>query len=193
MQRYVMRRLSSAFAFVCMCICVGCTPITGEIDATKYDNSCLLNGDCVAIREGDACAECGCDNAAINRRDSSLYERDYERAANTCASSVGGALCGPCQGTRTVCVDNTCELLPQVSFYTEGRERSCQTVDDCALVPVGDPCSVCMCEQGAISATERENYMEEYNAVECGVREEACAADCALPELACQEGVCVAL
>ena len=69
----------------------GCTPITGEIDASSYDNSCLLNGDCVTIREGDACDECGCDNAAINRRDRSLYERDYERASNTCATPGVGS------------------------------------------------------------------------------------------------------
>jgi hypothetical protein len=169
----------------------GCTPITGEIDASSYDNSCLLNGDCVTIREGDACDECGCDNAAINRRDRSLYERDYERASNTCASSVGGVQCGACQAGRTVCVDNTCEFLPQTFFYTDSRERSCETVEDCALVPVGDPCSVCLCDQGAISAIARESYMEEFEAVECGVREEACAADCAQPELACQDGMCV--
>ena len=34
-------------------------------------------------------------------------------------------------------------------------------------------------------------YLEEFQAVECGVREEACAADCAQPELACEDGMCV--
>jgi len=80
------------------------------IEAATYDQTCQLDADCAAVYEGWRCgAECGCDNAAINKRDQVLYRFDQKKGClPESAFFVADCHC-PSYG-NPVCRQNRCVL-----------------------------------------------------------------------------------
>jgi hypothetical protein len=75
-----------------------------SIVASNYDQSCAADGDCVAVAEGDVCADslCWCPSQAINQRALSQYQTDVGgRARNVCDCALLGV---------PRCVAATCQI-----------------------------------------------------------------------------------
>ncbi len=118
------------------CLLVACSSSSSHqanIAASDYDQSCQQDDECVAVYEGDVCACGGCDNAAINASDSTAYSADRDAAQSTCPS---GQQCfdGACAQAATLCVHGSCEAY-QLDSVTDVIDRSCQSDEDCALMP----------------------------------------------------------
>jgi hypothetical protein len=71
-----------------------------QLSADDYDQSCVVDEDCVLIEVGDIC--CGCERAGINR--SALDE--YEDDRGTCTSECDIA----CAEVVTFCNGVVCDI-----------------------------------------------------------------------------------
>jgi hypothetical protein len=75
-----------------------------SIVASNYDQSCAVDSDCVAVAQGDVCADslCWCPSQAINQRALSQYETDVGgRVRNVCDCALLGV---------PRCVAATCQI-----------------------------------------------------------------------------------
>ena len=56
----------------------GGAPCTGgTIQASSYDQSCVADGDCAPVYQGDLCSSCFCPNAAIAQSALAKYQADF--------------------------------------------------------------------------------------------------------------------
>ncbi len=78
------------------CCLDACSPDAAVIQASSYDQTCVVDTDCADISEGSTCNACNfsCFNAAINVHSVPQYNSDtanlYPAAFNLCPSSCGG-------------------------------------------------------------------------------------------------------
>jgi hypothetical protein len=78
------------FAFFSVVNVGACTDDEADclVDASNYDQSCVVAEDCVIVTDGDLCSDCRCPRAVINRSGLSDFESDVAAAepspANTC-------------------------------------------------------------------------------------------------------------
>jgi hypothetical protein len=80
------------------------------IEASRYDQTCQTNTDCVSVYEGSRCgAECGCDNATINRQEQVRYSFDRARDCLS-ESAFFGPVCNCPSYGRPVCRQGRCVL-----------------------------------------------------------------------------------
>ncbi len=49
----------------------------GTIEASSYDQSCKVDGDCAAIYQGTLCSSCFCPNAAVDQGALAQYQADF--------------------------------------------------------------------------------------------------------------------
>lgn len=159
------------------------------ISAADYDQSCMINADCVQVQEGSLCAACGCSNAAINGKDKTKF--DAYAAGRTC-ETPSDVVCGACQETQAICEASKCAVAPRVHFSASSYKTTCAVKEDCVGVYVGEGCAACKCENGAIHKDDLAKYQEDRASARCGATGIACAADCAQVEVDCVEGMCQA-
>lgn len=102
-------------------VCAACPPSQAICEAKKcdvapvvtlgaagYKTSCALKEDCVAIFQGEGCAACKCDNAAINKEDLAAYQA--ERDAVRCGAT-GVACAADCAQAEVDCVEGVCQVV----------------------------------------------------------------------------------
>lgn len=157
----------------------------GDISASDYDQSCEFATDCELIYEGDPC-ECNvCFDGAINRSDLEAYQSDVVDAS----CEVMACPDVECEDTiRAFCIENVCEAKPTTLASTDDFDRSCDIAADCAGVFEGDVCAECQCPNAAVSASEVEQYREQFDPA-CAVPS---PCDCAETPISCNDGVCEA-
>lgn len=78
--------------------------------AENYDASCTSDNGCVAVFEGDACAVCGCPNAAISQGEAARYAGDAARLVELCGP-LPAAACGACLEPTVACVQGRCTVV----------------------------------------------------------------------------------
>ncbi|MDQ3334434.1 MAG: hypothetical protein M4D80_04680 [Myxococcota bacterium] len=78
--------------------------------ASRFDQSCTYNSDCVAVYEGSACAPCRCANAAIHRDALPKYRAEIGAYWACYAPEDCGADCQAVTGDAAICVANKCTL-----------------------------------------------------------------------------------
>ena len=81
-----------------------------KLSTAGFDKSCSADTDCVAVFEGNACAGCRCDNAAIAKS----AEKDYrkERAIREDRCTNVPPCDADCAQVSVVCNAGTCEVAP---------------------------------------------------------------------------------
>jgi hypothetical protein len=167
------------------------------VQASSYDQACVVDTDCVAISSNTACLLCGlkCPNATVNARAQSQYLSDI---ANTTASHSSQRMActgdcgfnfGPC------CIDGRCQMgsqcAPPVSSVTCTLGAACSSTDLCTGGIVHCE-SNCQCLNGTWQAPCPTNLPQTGSActpagAECGytTSTNACGAD----NCYCQSGV----
>lgn len=74
------------------------------VQAEQFDQTCSEDADCVAVFEGEVCAECQyCHNAAINVANQEAYQSEFD------VECTSGSDCG-CQAVEAFCNEGRCEL-----------------------------------------------------------------------------------
>ena len=166
--------------------------LNGNLSADSYDQSCVLNSDCLEITTGHVCTPCSCPGAAINKRERSAYERDAERALTTCDENALTDSCQPCKSTRAICNDaNACESVSVVAISAASFDQSCEQDADCLKITTGDVCNVeCMCPDAAINVADSQEYMDAVAAASCGASESTCSVGCQDMAPSCVDSVC---
>jgi hypothetical protein len=76
------------------------------ISAKGLSTSCSVDSDCIAVYLGDACASCGCANAAISKSSQSAYDQEDADARQACWPRRTPS-CG-CIATAAACSNGTC-------------------------------------------------------------------------------------
>lgn len=172
--------------------CAGCGLFPEpEISVEDYDVSCSMNADCVAITEGSVCDACTCSNAAINRSDEDLLQKDIDGIGRSCQPRTL-LPCVPCQDVEPRCISGTCEVRPLVVRDTVGLAKACTSADDCVLVSVGQACAQCGCAREAVNTGVEglTAYQDRYAGIQCGEPEILDCAACPPLDVMCVDGAC---
>ena len=76
------------------------------------------------------------------------------------ALAACAALCG-CGGEASQ--DNLCPGGGEAVFTSSSYDQSCETDQDCVLVPEGDVCAVCShaCPRGVINSKAKARYLDD--------------------------------
>ncbi len=96
--------LSFSAAVLLVTACGGSTTTSTTILLDSYQQSCVVDADCVAVLIGDLCS-CRCDYGAISRSEQARY--DDARARISCG---GDRVCGPCQSAQATCTASRCAV-----------------------------------------------------------------------------------
>ena len=79
-----------------------------EIATTSFDRQCAVATDCVSVYEGDLCAACRIDNAAINAAELQRYEAEARSLSKNCLY-IGEARCDG--GGQLECNGGECSFV----------------------------------------------------------------------------------
>ena len=107
------------------------------LDVGRYDRSCTVSSDCVAVTT-DAC--CGCPTVAINKTDLTRYEEDLQAASKNC----GACTEKPCAPVLAVCAGGLCTTgyAPDAGpADASGDAASVDAGADAAAADAGDAAS----------------------------------------------------
>ena len=96
------------FVLVIAVALVACASTT--MSAQGYDATCSVDGDCVAVFEGDVCG-CSCNTAALRRPAAAQYSKDSAEKAASCGSRLE---CVACPSSAVACLSGTCKVTGQV-------------------------------------------------------------------------------
>jgi len=99
---------TATLALLALCACGAGT----EINTGSYDLRCATDVDCTPVYQGDACAVCGCPNAAVNTSQVTRYEADLARLRTKCGPMPAIA-CGACLPRRGLCTSSRCSSRPE--------------------------------------------------------------------------------
>jgi hypothetical protein len=77
------------------------------IQASDYDQSCVVNSDCVAVAQGDTCRRCACQSGAINRAALAGYHPVFGSSGPVCFCPFFGV---------PTCVAGVCTLCGGASL-----------------------------------------------------------------------------
>jgi len=128
-----------------------------EIWARDYDQTCVHDGDCAVVHEGDACL---CGGAACGNTGISAAELERWNADREAACPAGEQICSaaPCLELHPVCREGTCGSRTPIYVDASTWDTSCVTDDDCAIVHEGEVCSACVCGGTAVNVSEYPKY-----------------------------------
>lgn len=158
-----------------------------EVLATSYNQACQFDSDCVVVASGNYCGACSpCPNAAIHKDDKASF--DSAVAQIDCDNS-GDALCGACQQPVATCMNSVCDARSPVYVDPLSFARNCSTDADCVVIQVGEVCSTCHCDYGAINQTGATAAQELASNATCGTPE-PCNISCTQPTAVCSSGQC---
>jgi hypothetical protein len=101
------RTIRSAFALMALGLVVHCAG-SQTINVIDYNQSCSVDGDCVAIAAGDVCDGC-CPNVSINKGDLATYRIDRESIDCDYENWGYGYDCGDCQ-LEAFCNKSRCDI-----------------------------------------------------------------------------------
>src|SRR6185437_12439926 len=76
-----MRKLRIATAIVAVLALASCAQ---DIDATDFDQTCVVNTDCQLVFSGNVCDDCGFKNAAISVDAVPEYQAAYDQLRQQC-------------------------------------------------------------------------------------------------------------
>lgn len=159
-----------------------------EIWAADYDQTCVYDGDCEVVHEGDACL-CGgsaCGNAGIAAGEVERWLADREAA---CPPDQQMCSAAPCQVVLPVCRGGSCDARDPVYIDASTWDTSCVMDSDCVIVHEGEVCSDCVCNGTAVNASEYSKYGDAVAAADCNPGPNFC--DCvAFDKAWCDGGTC---
>jgi hypothetical protein len=79
------------------------------ISVASFDRSCAVDGDCVAVRQGDVCSNCQCASAAIAKGALDAYNAKRSELVATCPPPETNMACGvDCIQPVAHCASGTC-------------------------------------------------------------------------------------
>ena len=159
-----------------------------EIWARDYDQTCVHDGDCAVVHEGDACL---CGGAACGNTGISAAELERWNADREAACPAGEQICSaaPCLELHPVCREGTCGSRTPIYVDASTWDTSCVTDDDCAIVHEGEVCSACVCGGTAVNVSEYPKYADAVAMADCSPGPDFC--DCAtVDEAWCDAGTC---
>jgi hypothetical protein len=156
-----------------------CVAMTApNVDARSYDQTCLVNEDCVAIPTGQWCTGCDC-----NARDA-VSNAGYARWA----AQVNGLMCTNLDEAcncphpppeSAVCVffdgDDTgrCRAGPsndqaaRTSQYAIDYDQGCEVDFDCRLVQQGAMCCMHCADYAAIASSASSTWESDLTLIDC--------------------------
>lgn len=91
---------------------VGLAACRADIRAADYDQTCVVDTDCIAIEEGDVCQSCGAVSAAVNIAEGAQVTADRNARAEQCLPWEAIDSDCFCNNVTVVgCVEGQCSLL----------------------------------------------------------------------------------
>ncbi len=93
-------RFAVAFFFL-----FACSSTPPDIVASDYNQTCVVDTDCITITVGGCCS---CPNAAISASDQSKYQADDAKRVQACTSQPACETAQPCATIETHCYGGTC-------------------------------------------------------------------------------------
>lgn len=79
-----------------------------EIHAADFEQSCTADSDCVPVYEGDVCAVCKCNDAAIASSAAQSYDDKTTRLLAACGPRPAIGCNADCPESVATCVSNKC-------------------------------------------------------------------------------------
>jgi hypothetical protein len=86
----------------------GC-PGNTTLDASRYQTTCVVDSDCVAVFMGDICSACTCHNDAISTSSRGRYNGDVGGIAPWCPQNF--STCGACPTVTAGCDAGQCQVV----------------------------------------------------------------------------------
>ena len=149
--------------------------------APDFDQSCTYDSDCSPVFEGPQCGCHPCANSAI--ANDALPAWTKQASAIECGPIPG---CMPVDCGRPLLATchrfyskQTCGIRFERDIDGSKYDTSCTRDADCKLIPLGEVCSSCQCDYGAVSLTGLTQYQLDLENADCSPPPSAC--DCAAP------------
>lgn len=83
------------------------------IDTTSYDRSCMNDGQCAVVFQGDACAACPCVSSAVSTSAVVQYQKDLATLATRCPVVATPVNCPICPKRVGLCTGGRCSARPE--------------------------------------------------------------------------------